>query len=665
LVPGYNAKGALTQLYHYTNGEVRNGKPTMYLRPTAGLDLALFGVPLWKKDKPKVAICEGVFDGMALWETLQYAKETPEIVKSGVNGSTKLETLITKCHAKISYTGNTGQSLYATTYNVVAVPGANVWKDAWTDLFTDKDVLLPFDSDHPTKHAKTGASIAGAGIAGAKRVSEKLISANGSAPKSIAYLKWGDKGYDEKLPTGYDVRDAIAPAGAKDIETRVGLLSSLFQRVQPIPHEWVPARTAKAKAEGGTDVKLIPCNNYKALRNVCRAAMSWIDGLDATMICCLASILSTETIGDQVWLNVLSPPSTGKSELCEALTTSRDYTHAESVIRGFISGFIEDGDKKKDCGLIPKIKGKTLITKEGDAFMNAPDLSRILGEARDLYDGALRASWRNGKSHRYENTRFTWILCGTPGKMSKLDQSELGARFLRVTIMTHIDEDLEDEIGMRAAYQARDNTKRSATDKKTSGVDPAVMTMRRMTGGYINHLRKNATEILNSVSMNDDALRHCNRLGRFVACMRARQSEVQDETVTREFSARLIKQLVRLAMCAAGVMNKTTVDHDVLKIVSKVAIDTAAGRTLNLVKLIHPTGMKGATTDALAMGFDTRAAKLKKDLEFLADPNIRVCECHHVLTRGGIVPQIRWRLTPNFYKLYSAVVVDSVDSVSE
>ena len=43
--------------------------------PLKGLSNPLFGMPNYRKNKPHVYLCEGVWDAIALWEVLTTTKE--------------------------------------------------------------------------------------------------------------------------------------------------------------------------------------------------------------------------------------------------------------------------------------------------------------------------------------------------------------------------------------------------------------------------------------------------------------------------------------------------------------------------------------------------------------------------------------------------------------
>lgn len=340
----------------------------------------------------------------------------------------------------------------------------------------------------------------------------------------------------------------------------------------------------------------------------------------------------------------------GKSTLCEALSTCTEYTVAKSTIRGFHSGFTGPG--QEDNSLIPVIKDKTLITKDGDTLLQSPNLGQILSEARDLYDSTSRTHYRNAVSRDYEGIRMTWLLCGT-SSLRQIDASELGERFLDCVIMEGIDDDMEDEIIWRVANRAARNVSIEADGKMETRYEPELANAMQLTGGYVKWLRENAFEGLAKMEIREEALKQCAKLGKFVAFMRARPSQRQEETSEREFAARLVSQLTRLAMCLAFVFNKPSVDSAVMERVKRVAMDTSRGRTLAIVEYLQGKGPEGSLMSPLANSVNETEDNTRTLLRFLR--KIGVTEFFEPSAIKGVKQRGRWRLTERLSKLYLLV----------
>lgn len=205
LIPGHNPEGALCQLYRYV--KTPEG---MKLLATPTLNQYIHGMNLFDPRRSIVAVCEGPWDAMALWELLAAGKWTPD-------------------GKSLTPTGSVESSALA-DINVIAVPGCNTFHDSWSSLLADKIVWLMYDSDHPKNIcggcAKTYSAVdhdacpacssveikntlESVGYAGVKRVAMKLKESK-TPPDEVKFIRWGENNYAENLPSGTDVRDVLS-----------------------------------------------------------------------------------------------------------------------------------------------------------------------------------------------------------------------------------------------------------------------------------------------------------------------------------------------------------------------------------------------------------------------------------------------------------------------
>lgn len=637
LVPGFGTDGKLNQLYKYDLDRA-SGKYLLYATPDlhhqvhGALTSLLPNQPTDETiaNKDTVYICEGPWDGMALWEVMDNTKYDDQ--------------------GKIVLTSNKSISLLANAA-VIAVPGANVFTPGWAELLGGKKVVLMYDSDHTRENKQTKATIPSVGLEGMKRVAGILASYE-DPPAEIHYLEWGPNGFDPKLPSGYDVRDWLnSDKNSAKMSVRAGLLQGLLAKVRPVPDEWIAGKGSSSK-KGTTGMALTPCNSWKELVQSWRKSMKWTERLDRALSVMLSVVTSTQAVGDQLWCKIIGPPSCGKSTLCEAISVAREHIIAKSTIRGFHSGYKTDKDGDEDHSLIAKIGGKTLITKDGDTLLQSPNLKQILSEARDIYDTTSRTDYRHGLSRDYEGIRMTWILCGT-ASLRQIDESELGARFIDCVIMEGINDELEDEILWRVVNRAERGMGLQSNGDLDTQQDPDMVKTMQLTGGYIDYLRKNSQRLLAAVEMPDIMKRKIVYLGKFVAYMRARPSKTQNESAGREFGSRLVSQFVRLAKCLAVVLNRNTVDDEVMNRVRHCALDTARGRTLELIKHLYKRGQEGATTKTLAILTNETEKEERTLLSFLR--KIDAIELH-TQVKAGVSMAPKWRLNAKMTKLYDEVM---------
>jgi hypothetical protein len=182
LVPGYGSdadgRPRLDQVYR----RVRVVGSVWRLLPTPGIwdEGRAHALHLPASDfdpaRPNIVVCEGPWDGMALWEV--WDRGNHEGPWSG---------------------GDT---------NIVAVPGCSVWRDEWTEMCRGKCVTLMYDSDHPRRSIPGSDYVSRAGYDGMVRVAKRLSG----VASSVRWLRWGPEGYDAEKPSGWDLRDYLTSA---------------------------------------------------------------------------------------------------------------------------------------------------------------------------------------------------------------------------------------------------------------------------------------------------------------------------------------------------------------------------------------------------------------------------------------------------------------------
>lgn len=639
LIPGYNASGQVRQLYRYIKSPTSK---TAILYPTPGLSHCIMGMGAYNKGKRWVYLCEGPWDGMALQEALTFSKYSSE-------------------EDKYQYTLN-GDSCLFHECSVLAYPGCGAVGEPfkkWLPLFSDKGLFILGDSDHP--QTLKGVPTIPAGYAAVKRAVELIaVHSAGEMPKSIYYLHWGPNGYAPELPSGYDVRDwltnKIGGYSAATPQDRVQQLSSLFANLQPAPADWAPGTRTEASSSGAPSLGTLECTDWKTVRNAWRIAFKWTDGLDRALCAMLATALSTKAIGSQLWLQVIGPPSCGKSSLCEALSTNTTFIHAKSTLRGFHSGY-DDGTGRNHSPL-EKMIDKTLVVKDGDALLQIPNLGQVLSEARDVYDRVSRSSYRSPQSKDWTGINLTFILCGT-ASLRSLDSSELGERFLKVDIMEGVNDDLEDEILAKVIEQADADLCLEAGTTSDSQNNPDLTKAMQLTGGYVEYLRLNAQKLLMSVQTSEKVKEQIRLLGKFVSYMRARPSKTQEEITEREVASRLTIQLMRMAKCQAAVLNLQEITPEVMRRTLLIALSTARGRTLRIAKELYECRSREGEEEGLELSrlaaYTTESDdSIKPIMKFLL--KIGAVEVVTVEVVRGLKSPPVWRLTPKLHKLYGEVI---------
>lgn len=637
LVPGYSADGRLDQVYRRVRMQEK-GERVWRLLPTPGIwpegKAHALHLPIGDFDPqcPNVYICEGPWDGMALWEVAKGSSIAP-------------------CQ-------------------ILAVPGCNVWRDEWSEFCRGKCVTLLYDSDHPREYVP-GRTLR-AGYDGMVRVAKRL---SGIAA-SVRWLRWGAEGYDSTRPSGWDVRDHLTRTGASGDDRvmpesgRKIMLDDLTTKIENAPHEWftaIPSAINDYSHHTGS-MEALPCSTWSACEEAWIEAMRWRTDMGDALAVILAVCASTQQAGNQLFLDLIGSPGSAKTTMCRGLLVSRHCVHLENVTK-LISGFKKPKDGDKDCSFIARSNNKTWITCEFDTLGTSPQYHELMGKVRRIFDGETSATYGNSDIDRiYTAMRTPWIRAGTP-KMMDHDQSQLGDRFIRY-ILVDPNEVEKREIAKRALQLEREAIIETANCTAGSITDPKTRRAHGVTGGYVDWLRENVEEQLKLIEVSSAAEDYCIDLAVLSADLRARPQqngykgkEVVESHDYKELPTRLARQNIRLASCLAVVLNRREVDADVLRIVRKVALDTAAGHSLNIAQWLCSPNPKlmdgrsyqecgGLANKTLEMWTGMSTERLLKYVTFLC--KIDVLEWREARPSHGA-----WVLTKRVYDLYLRVTKDS------
>lgn len=634
MVPGYGPDGALDQLYRRVR-VLDRGEWSWRLLPTPGVwpegKVHALHLPAGDYDprRAAVVVCEGPWDGMALWEC-----------RRDVWGDA----------------------------NIIAVPGCNVWRDEWTGLCRGKAVTLLYDSDHPTLAGGAGEREMSAGRDGMRRVSRRLAG----VAASVQWVRWGPDGWATDRPSGWDVRDELSGGRRTDpplfMVDRGKALAGLLSRIEPVPADWSGTGAGyHLNGQARRETEAQECRKWDeclASWDVKRGgALRWRRDLTDALAVLLGVCASTKQGGNQLFLQLVGAAGGGKTTLCEGLLVSDHCHHLEHLSSvGFYSGWKKADDPGKDCSLIARINGKTLVTPEADVLMSDPNFDKLMGQQRRIFDGKGGATYGNSDEDRlYVALRTPWIMAGTKKMMDHgvRHQAHLGDRFLRVVIPDP-DQDEKRAIVRAAVRSERSAMLEQSNCKASSVVDPKLRRAHALTGGYVDYLRASVEELLPGVlaRVDERTEERCTDLAELSADLRARPNEDKTKVEVhdgKELPTRLARQNLRLAACLAVVLNKPAVDDEVMHIVRRVAMDTAFGHSLNIaywMTLPHPRndGMSyqqhgGMGVDFLATWACMTAERMGNYLSFLK--KIGVVEVFQGQRSST------WVLTERVYDLYT------------
>lgn len=433
--------------------------------------------------------------------------------------------------------------------NVLGVTGADTWNASWSELLQDCDVVLLYDNDD-------------AGRRGMSRVCELI------APyvRSLRFIEWP---HDKEA--GWDVSNEYA------------LVGRAHARAWKALHGWLRNYDGSIGAESGrTPVYASPLPELPALDKPRTKFAQVLEDYsvfhvdqntkDALWIMA-AVIYSVRLPGDPLWAFFVAPPGSGKTLLTSAATRS-PYTISQSALsaKSLVSGFqAQDG---ADVSLLPRLTGRALIVKDYTEVLSMPfiDQEELFGVLRGAYDGSVVKHFGNGRVCNYQNCHFSMIAAVTD-RIHASNRAALGERFLKFSMIRDFNYDPREHI--RRAIRATDDFKDN------------LLWLQASMNSFLEHLFQGPAE---PPPVDEETEEKFISLAQLVANMRAAVDRgFRGELSCRprpEIGTRLAKQLIKLARCLAIVNGERTIKADVFRLVQAVALDTAYGWSLDIVKAI-------------------------------------------------------------------------------
>ena len=558
LIPVYNLKGSLSNLRIYSPGH-----PVM---ATSGLSLLPFRLDSYRGDGP-IIVCEGEWDALAVERIRRSA---------GKRGC------------------------------VIGVPGANVFKNEWRDMFSNRDVYFWYDNDGP-------------GEEGAKRSADKL---NGIA-RTVRVLKW-----PSTVKEGWDVRDHIHENLDKSPKKQA---ATVWQELVDCSVEL----TSSSKPQS-TDPDLPKIGSFRTVVKKCRENYHMDKRTEDALAVMYATVLSIQLPGDPLWMFIVGPPGAGKTMFLRCFEMSPWCIFKSSLTpRSLVSGYrTEDGS---DPSLIPRMTGKVLVLKDYTEIMTMPrdQMEEMYGILRGAYDGHVSKIFGNGQQRDYAHCHFA-MLAGVTDEIHGDNRASLGERFLKFQML--IGQNYDPQSHIEAAI--RGLRKQQETE----------IEMQRVAAAFSNK----DLEEYKIPQLNKTMLSRVVALSQVVAYLRAsiprNRGDEMSYRPTVEIGTRLAKQISKLGMCLSIVLKRNSIDEECYRIMRQVGLDTAYGWPLEIMLPLMGKSPTPCTKEWLQDFASLPSTTCHRQLE-----NMRILgavERTKISKNTGGRPQYGWKATPHFSDLW-------------
>lgn len=484
---------------------------------------------------------------------------------------------------------------------VVASPGANTFKKDWISAFNDRKVYCLYDHD-------------AAGEEGQLVIQDRL---NGVA-RSIGYIHWPDV-----LSLGFDVRDLITRRAVKK-ERPEAAWKRIHVLIKSSPVRQKEAVIAHRPGAEGHE-KEVEIKNVRPIKfqKVLDVIKKWLllKNTDAIEVA-TAAMLSNKLGGDLLWMFLVGPPGSAKTEVLSTLSKCPESYFTSSLTpQALISG----GSSKNgiDPSLIPKLDQKVLIVKDFTTILTKREQERdeIFGILRDAYDGNCSKVFGTGDKKSYIS-KFSIISAVTPKiyELAETHQS-LGERFLKFCVGHNLEHESEQEVIQKAISNLaqEDGMRTEMADAMAHFIAWKIQSI---------DLKKLPTIPLDIQKKTIALAQFGARMRGTVARDKYRPDMVQ-MAPSAEVGSRLGKQLAKLLVSLAIVNDRKEVNENDYRLAKKCMLDTIPQRTEMIVReMLKSLKDPAKTTTVKLLSRDTRfpqttIARQMADLDLL-----RIAEKH-------------------------------------
>lgn len=270
-----------------------------------------------------------------------------------------------------------------------------------------------------------------------------------------------------------------------------------------------------------------------------------------------------------VWLYIVGPPSSGKTQAVQPLTKSKEIVSLSRITpSALISGFDRNKKKKsKRTSLLPYLDGKTLIITDFTAMlsMNYHALMDVLGQLRNAYEGEAATAFGLGQVSY--TSKFGIIACvtGAIDKHAKL-VADLGERFVQYR-MPEISKFAEAKMCMKA--MSLENL-----SEKTEELSKAAIKVLKAKPESATVSKKDKMRLY----------KICQVVSHARAAIQRNSKTFEPEIPAPEAAIRLSAQLTTLARGITMAREKSEVTEEEIALVQKIAVHSITAKRLMLIE---------------------------------------------------------------------------------
>lgn len=501
-----------------------------WLIPLYNEDKALANLLRWDgyADEPK-AYSTTACKNQHLFRSERIKSVGPIWICESWSSATALEYMMSKAGLDMS------------TNSVVSATSAGMSFDTLVHRFKGREVYFIYDNDP-------------AGIDGQHKQAEKVKK----VAKAVHLIHW-----PSSFPEKYDPRDYVTERLDKLKKAWTEFLE-FFKFEDKVAKKDLPKVPTFAAL-------------VKQFRKILHLEQNQLDALAV----CVATVASTGSRGTPLWLFLVGPPGSGKSEMLLAFSQleERCLFLSRLTSEAFISGF-----SGEDNSVMSYLRNRTLVIKD---FTSVKAMSQekqvdLFGMLRDAYDGEVAKPFGNDVGIRSYKDCWFPMLAGVTHVIHADNQSQYGERFLKFELLDEFHD---------VAKQTRASMAKAANDAKASEPDN---TLKNAVIAFFEQRpfdRNKLPKVMGTkYETKIEALAHIVAITRTSADRKGNNYAYRP---TPENPGRLGSQFIKLSQHLCWVLDKPKMDDEVYNIIRKTAMHTVISWSLEIIRALikNPDGL--------------------------------------------------------------------------
>jgi hypothetical protein len=306
------------------------------------------------------------------------------------------------------------------------------------------------------------------------------------------------------------------------------------------------------------------------LKNVIK---KWLYIENDTVIDIIVAVyIANRLQADPLWLLIIAPPSTTKTELLRGFADHKNTYFISSLTPSTLVSGMKPTDTGKELSLLPELNNKLVILKDFTSVlsMRSENQQEILAQLREVYDGKYSKVFGTGKAFHWKG-RFGLIGASTPVYDAHYGViSSMGERFL--------------------LYRT-DNSNSSAMGIQAQRIVGKEDKMRAEIRQALHKFIDQFEEISSANFEKDNQVNHMIvSLANFVAycrCPVRRDFRNRQQPITHiptpEGPARLVKQFMQIGIGLTYAHQKQIIDKEIYQTIKKIGKDLVPTQRLRIL----------------------------------------------------------------------------------